>query len=459
MLKASDFKRLGGRGIRATAVRILTNVDVRKSYADILLANALDGAGIDDRDRALLTEIVYGTLRWRARLDAELKPYMRRQIERTDPFLRNLLRLSLYQLRFLDKVPAYAVLNEAVELAKQGRRSGPAAFVNAVLRGTLREGRAPMPPGSESACVAKLVEQWSHPAWMIQKWLNIFGLEETTALLKSNNEPAPLALRVNRLKLTREQLVNQLGRERIEADSSKYSPHGVVLRSRLPVVRLPGFGKGCFQVQSEASQLVVFLLAPQPGERILDACAAPGGKATHIAEMMGDNGQVAAMDISKSGLNKIVENVSRLELRSITTSAADFTKPSPLSGNKPYDRVLVDVPCSGLGTLRSHPEIKWQRSEKDIQRLARLQTRILDHAARAVKPGGVLVYSTCTIAWEENENIVEDFLANHHEFVLEAAADYLPDQAKNMIKGDYFLALPHRHNTDGFFAARMRKAI
>jgi 16S rRNA (cytosine967-C5)-methyltransferase len=221
---------------------------------------------------------------------------------------------------------------------------------------------------------------------------------------------------------------------------------------------LAGYGSGLFQVQGEASQLVGFLLRPQPGERILDACAAPGGKATHIAELMRDNGEITAADISAAGLEKITANARRLGLNAIKTLAADFDRSLPpnLAAQR-FDRVLVDAPCSGLGTLRSHPEIKWQRSAKDVSRLGELQRRILQRAATLLKPGGALVYSTCTLTCEENENVIDEFLASDHAFVLDEAAEYLPEQARSLSKGRYFLALPQRHNTDGFFAARMRK--
>jgi 16S rRNA (cytosine967-C5)-methyltransferase len=223
------------------------------------------------------------------------------------------------------------------------------------------------------------------------------------------------------------------------------------------VENLPGFADGLFQVQGEASQLVAYLLAPLPGERILDACAAPGGKITHIAELMKDTGELIALDNSARGAERIRENIERLNLHSIEIARADTTK--ELSGKLSviYDRILVDAPCSGLGTLRSHPEIKWQRQDSDIRRLSGLQAKILERVAGYLKPDGVLVYSTCTLAREENELVVETFFAQHKEFELEDAARYLPAAAKHMARGGYFQALPQRDNTDGFFAARLRK--
>ena len=454
-MSASDQAR--EPSVRKTATEILLKVDVRRAYGDVLLHHAQDGAALDDRDRRLLNELVYGTLRWRGRLDSELKTLTRRPLEKTDPFLRNLLRLSLYQLRFLDKIPAYAIINEAVALAKARERTSAGGFVNAVLRSALRDKWDLPAPDPKPASLVAFAEYWSHPVWLVKKWLEMFGAEETTELLKASNQPAPMILRVNALKGTGEELFNLFRRQGIEAAPAPWSPQGIILQSRSLVGQLPGFDSGHFQVQGEASQLVAFLLGPQPGERVLDACAAPGGKTTHIAELMGDIGEVTATDISTTGLEKITENAGRLGLRSIKTMAADFDKPFQQRAREPYDRVLVDAPCSGLGTLRSHPEIKWQRGAKDIARLAQLQRRFLARAASLLRPRGILVYSTCTLTREENENVIEDFLANHQGFVLDEAAEYLPEQAKSMARDRYFLALPHRHNTDGFFAARMRK--
>jgi 16S rRNA (cytosine967-C5)-methyltransferase len=453
-VSASDT--LDQPSVRKAATDILVKVDVRKAFGDVLLHHALEGPMRDDRDRGLLTELVYGTLRWRGRLDAELRLLTRRPLDKTDPFLRNLLRLSLYQLRFLDRIPAYAIINEAVALAKVSGRGRAGGFVNAVLRNAVREGSNIPVPDPNPAAIGALAEYWSHPPWLVQRWLEMYGTEEATALFQANNQPSPLVLRVNALRGTREELLKLFRDHGIEAAPTTWSPSGIMVGSPSLVTRLPGFGDGRFQVQGEASQLVGFLLGPVPGERILDACAAPGGKTTHIAELMSDDGEVTAGDISTPGLEKIAANAKRLGLDSIKTLAADFSKPAPLTA-KPYDRVLVDAPCSALGTLRSHPEIKWQRTENDIARSARLQSCLLENAAALVKPGGTLVYSTCTLTYEENETVVEGFLANHHEFVLAEAGEYLPAQAKSLSRDYYLVALPQRHDTDGFFAARMKK--
>ncbi len=446
-------------GARSAAAEILFKVDSRKAYADILLDNALENQSLSRKNRSLLTELVYGTLRWRGRIDAYLKPLLRRPLREADPYLRNLLRLSVYQLVFLDRVPAYAALNEAVELANQhgGQRAG--GFINGVLRRFVREQQQFAKPAPATSSTTALAEYWSHPEWLVRCWIEFFGRVEIEDLLRANNEEPPLVVRANVLKGTRDDILESFHNEGIEATPTSWSPDGITVHSRRPVDQLPGYSQGFFQVQGESSQLVTYLLSPKAGECILDACAAPGGKTTHIAEAMHDNGQIVATDISQGSLDKIRANAARLGLKSILACQADATRELPEPLRRSYDRILIDAPCSGLGTLRSHPEIKWQRKKSDIKRLARLQEKIMSHVAPYLKPNGILVYSTCTLAENENEGLVRDFLARHKGFVLEDAAGYLPKQAKSLVRGSYFMALPHRHNTDGFFAARIRKVV
>jgi len=443
--------------VRELAADILVKVDTRKAYADLLLDQTLSAKNLASHDRALLTELTYGTLRWRGRLDAHLTPLVRRPLQKTDPFLRNLLRLSLYQFLFLDRIPDYAAVNEAVQSAKGYGGAKAAGFVNGVLRNFLRKQKEIAQPISKDRSISDLAQYWSHPEWLIAKWLSYFGAEETAALLKANNDAAPLVLRTNLRQGTRESLLELLQSKEVNASPTLWSPQGITIQSKALIDNLPGFDEGLFQVQGEASQIVAHLLDSQPRERILDACAAPGGKTTHIAELMNDTGEIVAADISPTGLRKIEENAARLRVKSIRTLQADLSKPLKEFLSRPFDRILVDAPCSGFGTLRSHPEIKWNRDEADIKRLSELQTKILAHTASYLKPGGVLVYSTCTLIDDENEKVVEDFLQGRKDFALESAAAYLPMGARTMAYGDYFIALPHKHNTDGFFAARMRK--
>lgn len=449
-------KKGTNKGVRQLATEILVKVDMRKAYAGILVDHNLKSTALSERDRALLTELVYGTLRWRGHIDSRLGRQLRRSLIRTNPFLRNLLRVTLYQLLFLDKIPTYAAVNEAVDIAKHFRSARDAAFVNAVLRNFLRalENTGEAQPNTVSIALAA---RESHPEWLVQEWLDYFGIEEAEALMRANNERSPLVLRVNSRRVTREALLGLLKKSGISAVPTRFSPQGVWVRDGSAVDQIPGFDEGLFQVQGEASQLIAHLLSPRPGERILDACAAPGGKTTHLTELMEDSGHLTALDKSESGLEKIRENAARLGLSSINIARTDVTQEIMGTLCGPYDRILIDAPCSGLGTLRSHPEIKWHRAKNDIDRLRRLQSKIVNRLAPCLKRGGVLVYSTCTLTRAENEQVTRSFLESHKEFELEDAASYLPEQARTLVRGSYFMALPHRHNTDGFFAARMRK--
>jgi len=445
-----------GQNVRRVATDILVKVETRKAYSDILLDSALRSSGISRRDGALLSELTYGTLRWRGRIDAHLQELIRRPLHKTDPFLRNLLRIAIYQISFLDRIPDYAAVNAAVAIAKLHRGGQAAGFVNAVLRRYLREQPKAAQPDPERAAVSALADYWSHPKWLIEKWRDYVGEGEIAALLQANNQEAPLVLRANILRTTREDLLRIFEREGIYATATRWSPQGIRVRFKAAIDQLPGFGAGLFQVQGEASQLVSYLLRPEPGERVFDACAAPGGKTTHIAELMQDRGEIVAGDISRRGLRKVEENAQRLGLSSICTLLSDAGKPS-LGDAEPYDRIVVDAPCSGLGTLRSHPEIKWKRSEADLKRLTQVQQTILRSAAARLKLGGVLVYSTCTLTPDENEHIVQQFLGGSQHFVLEDAAAYLPVGAQQLVRDGCLLAWPHRHDTDGFFAARLRR--
>ena len=457
MRQVTTFENSGN--VRKQAVDILVRIELDKAYADILLDQALKKLSISDKDRSLLTEIVYGTLRWRGRIDFHLKQLTRRSFQETDPFIKNLLRITLYQISFLDRVPKYAALNEAVNLAKMHSGTRAGGFVNGVFRNFIRMTRTATPPNPESCGVTALADYWSHPVWLINEWIDYLGKAHVAPLLAANNRQAPTVLRVNVCRTDRETLVRAFKAHGIDAIPTQWSPQGIVVRSQVPIERLSGYHEGFFQVQGEASQLVTYLLDPRPGEKILDACAAPGGKTTHIAQLMNDKGQVTATDRSPKGIAKIDENAVRLGLQSIRSIYVDMTKQVAKAQESTYDRILVDAPCSGLGTLRSHPEIKWNRDITDVVRLSELQRKILAQAATCLKPEGVLVYSTCTLTAHENEKVVTDFLASHREFALDDAEEYLPEQAKELINGEYFMALPHKHDTDGFFAARLRRIV
>ncbi len=440
---------------RALALALLDRVDRRQAYADVLLSARLDRAALPAADAALLTRTVYGTLRWRGRIDWVLGALLRKPLKDLDPLVRNLLRLGGYELLFLDRVPAYATVNEMVELARRRAGPGKARLVNAVLRRIAdREPEAWSPPASGNAEEeAALV---SHPPWLAALWRKQFGADESRRLMEANNEDAPLVLRANRRRIGRDELVRRLRDRGVDARPGAWSPLAVRVRGTASPGGLAEFREGLCQVQGEASQLVGFLAAPEPGLRVLDACAAPGGKTTHMAELMDDRGEVLACDVSERGLGRLADNARRLGLSCIHARPGDAARYLPGEPDS-FDRVLVDAPCSGLGTLRAHPEIRWRRTWKDLERLATLQAAILEQAASRVRPGGLLVYATCTLSPIENETLVGAFVERHAEFALEDAAAHLPGAAHAMTAGRHFVTLPHRHDTDGFFAARMRR--
>ncbi len=441
---------------REIALAILDRVDRHQAYADVLLNARLEEAALPQADGALLTRMVYGALRWRGRIDWVLGTLLRDPLDDLDPRLRNLLRLGAYELLFLDRVPSYATVNELVSLAKRRAGPGKAGMVNAVLRRIARRERDAWSPPAASGSTTDLAALVSHPLWLVDMWREQFGDEEGRRLMEADNHEAPLVLRANRLRISRDALVERLRSRGVEAEPGTWSPLAVRLRGSASPAALPEFREGLCQVQGEASQAVSLLAGPEPGMRVLDVCAAPGGKTTHMAELMDDRGEVVACDVSERGLAKLAENVRRLGLRGVRAEVRDATRGLAVESDT-FDRVLVDAPCSGLGTLRAHPEIRWRRTLKDLPRLAALQARILDRAASRVRPGGILVYATCTLSRAENEQVVEGFLDRHGDFVVEDAAAHLPETTRSMTAGRYLLALPHRHDTDGFFAVRMRR--
>lgn len=440
---------------REIALAILHRVERRQAYADALLDARLRESALRQADGALLTRMVYGALRWRGRIDWVLRGLLRDPLDELDPVVRNLLRLGGYELLFLDRVPSYATVNELVALARRRAGPGKARLVNAVLRQVARRERdAWSPPASgKDRDVAALV---SHPSWLVDLWREQWGEVESRRLMEANNREAPLVLRVNGLRIDRDALVRRLRSRGLDARPGAWSPLAVRLRGSASPADLAEFRDGLCQVQGEASQMVGFLVDPKPGMRVLDVCAAPGGKTTHLAELMQDRGRIAACDVSDRGLAKLGDNARRLGLGCIRAHACDSARELP-GEPAAFERVLVDAPCSGLGSLRSHPEIKWRRTEADLHRLAALQARILERAAGRVTPGGVLVYATCTLSRVENEQVVESFVERRPDFALEDAAAFLPAAARAMTARGYLLALPHRHDTEGFFAARLRR--
>ena len=424
------------------------------AFADAALGTSLRGAQLEPRDRGLATQLVYGTLAWQGLLDHVLAR-LGREPRRLDSDVRTLLRLALFQLIKLDRVPAFAAVDTAVELAKTIKGGAPSGLVNAVLRRFLREGQSLALP-AESDRASYLAIATSHPRWLVERWLGELGDEETTALLASDNEPAPTTLRVLASRAPRATVIAGLADVQVAARPTVYAADGLILETAADPIALPGWRDGWFTVQGEASQLVAAMLGAQAGQRVLDVCAAPGGKALAAAGGVGAGGMVVALDPHHGGLVRLGAEAGRLGLR-VARVRADATR-LPLSAGARFDAVLVDAPCSGLGTLRQHPEIRWRRQPADIAALAALQERLLAAAAGHVRPRGALLYATCTISWAENDAVVDDFLAAHPDFTADDPRPLLPAAAHALIDTRGALrTFPHRHQLDGFFALRMTR--
>jgi len=440
---------------RALAWEILQRVD-GGAYADALLGRLLTTSGLERRDQALVTQLVYGTLAWQGYLDHLIAAFSRRPPAGLDPPVRILLRLALFQICRLTKIPPFAAVNTAVDLAKQFRGGAARGLVNAVLRRAATEWRRVPLPALDADPIAHLAVSLSHPRWLVERWAAQYGIDDTAALLRANNEAAPTILRVNQRRSERPDLLAGLREAGYTVEPTVYSPVGIRIQGAGPAESLPGYHDGTWSVQGEASQLIGLLVAPQPGSRLLDACAAPGGKTTHLAELMDDRGDILALDPNARGLGRLQRMATRLGLSIIRVEVVDVLGHQALPT---VDSVLVDAPCSGLGTLRAHPEIKWRRTPEDLAASALMQARLLRRVAECVRAGGTLVYSTCTLSTVENEDVLAAFLAERSDFRVVDPRPLLPENARRLIGADnIFRTYPHHSGLDGFFAARLQRA-
>lgn len=449
------------RGARDVALEVLGAVEDRGAYANLALGEALGRSGLSAADRGLATELVYGVERRRMTLDWVLARFLRDPPERLAPWVRNLLRLSLYQLIYLTRIPPEAAVNEAVELAKARGHRGLAGLVNAVLRAYLRGRENLAWPDPAREPVKYLSVTGSHPEWLVERWVERLGVPETAGLLAADNAAPPVVFRVNLLRTTRSEFLAGLVERGEQAEASELVPEGVILRSRHGVEGLPELIAGLAQVQDEAAMLIAHLVAPVAGERVLDAASAPGGKATHLAELMGDRGEVLALDVHPGKLRLVGENAARLGLTIVRTEVGNALE----VGARPeyrraFDRALLDAPCTGLGVLRRRADARWRKQPGDLPALAGQQQAMLASVAGTVRLGGRLVYATCSTELEEGEEVVADFLTRHgEEFTLREAQGVLAERGipaaavASAFAGPYLRLWPHRHGTDGFFAA------
>jgi 16S rRNA (cytosine967-C5)-methyltransferase len=417
--------------------------------------SSLPRRSVKPTEERLAAELGYGTIRHRSRLDWLAEHFSERRKSRIDPPVLNLLRLGLYQLLFMPSIPSYAAVSESVDLAKKfvPRASG---FVNWTLRkagpgiGDLPRRRDITDPTNWRATF------YSFPLWMTKRWERRFGARETEAMLAAMNTFPPLDLRVNSLRSDPGTVAEELRRSGGRVESGSYSPAALKVSGSRQITGLPSFREGLFYIQDESSQLAALALAPRKGERILDACAGVGGKATHLAELTGEAADIIAVDPDGGRLALLEENVARLGIRSVHYRQGDILD-NRFDAGGPFDRILVDAPCSGLGTLRRHPELKWTKRETDPARLGSLQLRLLLRAAEMLRPGGLLAYSTCTIEEEENEEVVRLFLRRNTRFRPLPPAAGAINRLEELLTPEGFIAtFPHRHGMNGSFVALLQ---
>ena len=434
---------------REKALEILHRVE-KKAFADALLDQARQA--FDARDNAFILELVNGTLRNRTRLDWILDQFSMQPLAKTDVWTRNILRLGAYQMLFLDKIPVSAAVNTATELAKT--YGGKSSYVNGLLRNLDRKRNSIAEPGLVDPA-KRLSIVYSHPGWLVKRWLQRFGEERATALLRENNRPAPLTIRTNILKTTRDQLKASLEAEGAEVAETAISTVGLEILSSPGLRSLTAYEKGWFMVQDEAAQLIGLLVSPRPGETVLDACAAPGGKATHLAELMENRGMLVALETDPGRIRKVRENSERLGITIIAPVRGDAMKYK--EGR--FDKILIDAPCSVLGVLRRHPDGRWSKNERVILERAAVQRRILENCSKLLKPGGALVYATCTTEPEENEEVINCFLdGTGNTFAIDDPRPYLAKQAAPLVdEHGFFRTFPREPAMDGFFGVRLVK--
>ena len=421
---------------REVALNILYKIDIGEGYSNLVLDKELNKSELSKLDRGLVSEIVYGVLTWQLFLDETIKRYSLVKFKKISPWIVNILRMGIYQIVFLNKIPESAAVNESVNLAKKYGHDASARFTNAILRKIEKNEREKMIDylqKKNSLNDEILSITTSHPRWMVDKFLEDYGSRFTLELLEANNEKPETTIRVNTLKTTRDELKKMFDLKEIDSRLGEL-PDAIIVK------HLSNFDDSLYVVQDDAAQLAVLKLDPRENEIVLDACSSPGGKTTYISQLMNNTGRIDAWDIHEHRVELVKKLAQKLGATNINATCTDATNYNTLLRDK-YDRVLLDVPCSGLGVIRKKPDIKWTRREEDLKELVEIQSKILECGAEYLKTGGILVYSTCTVLKDENERQIEKFLHKHPEFKLE----------------EEIKLFPHISHTDGFYIAKMKK--
>ncbi|OEU68139.1 MAG: 16S rRNA (cytosine(967)-C(5))-methyltransferase [Desulfobacterales bacterium PC51MH44] len=445
---------------RKSALHILNTLDKGRQTLDSILEEVLSKETLHSRkDRALLQALVYGVLRWRARLDWIIEYFSKTRLSRVDPKVLNILRLGLFQIIYLSRVPVSAAVNTSVEMAKSEAAPWVVGYVNGLLRNAVREHQRVSFPDIDKDAVLALATTKSFPKWLIKRWLDQFGLQETGLLCDAINIIPPITVRTNMLKTSRDKLAKSLAEYAVKIEPTNYSPDGIYFSNpKTSIPEIKAFKDGLFQVQDEAAQLVTLLLNPQPGEAVLDACAGLGGKTGHIGQMMKNQGQLLAVDKDNKKLLRLDSEMHRLGISIVTTCTHDLTNPLNQKRFGKFDRILLDAPCSGLGVLRRNPDTKWIAAKQNLEYYQKIQALFLDNLVHLVKPSGLLVYAVCSTEPEENESVVKGFLNKHAEFAIEKNLMGLPFKSNSLVnENGYLKTFPHLNSMDGFFAVCLKR--
>lgn len=443
---------------REVALDVLVRVEQQGAYSNLLLGSSLQKAELSREDTGLATELVYGTLSRMITLDFVLGGFVSKGLAKLEPWVRGLLRISLYQIMYLDRIPSHAAVNEAVNIAKRRGHQGISGMVNGVLRSVLRVGELPVLPEGLSR-EERISILHSHPLWMVQRWSEEYGPDTAEAMCAANNEPPAVSVRVNTTMISRAALLAELTASGLDAVESELSPFGLVIRGGGNLALTSWYRDGYLSVQDESSMLVAEAVAPEAGMKVLDCCAAPGGKSAHMGELMKDQGHILANDLHEHKAKLIAEQAARLGLESIMTASGDALKLAESHVPASYDRILLDAPCSGLGVIRRKPDLKWRKQPEDVAGIAALQRELLQSVSRLLKPGGVLVYSTCTTEQEENSRVVAEFLEHNPDFASVSFQSPVWERVKGtaLAKGEGIQLLPHHYGSDGFYIARLQR--
>ena len=445
---------------RKIALKILNILDSgQRTLDDILDELSIDEAVAPKRDRALLQALIFGVLRWKGRLDYIISHFSDTRFDKIHPRVLNILRLALFQIIYLDRVPDSAAVNTAVEMTKASGAPWVVGYVNALLRAASRDYQKVIFPVIDDNPIAAMTAQKSFPEWIIRRWLDRYGLKDTAALCDAVNTIPPITIRSNRLKTSLSALKGLLAKEAELIKPTRYSPDGIHFANpKTSISKLHTFENGWFQVQDEAAQLVSLYLNPQPGEMVLDACAGLGGKTGHIAQLMNNKGAIIACDIDDGKLLRLEAEMRRLGVSIVTTVGHDLENRFDPPQLKGFDRVLLDAPCSGIGVMRRNPDIKWQKSKKKLANYKSKQLRLLENLSHLVKPSGILVYAVCSPEPEENEEVIDEFLNKHPDYIFNKKPGGLPRKILSALTArGFFNTYPHFNQMDGFFAARLQR--